>query len=233
MEVIILAGGFGTRLQSVVKNIPKPMAEINSKPFLEYLLQHLLKYGIKSIILSVGYQQDIIKNHFKNSYKDIPIKYSCEDKALGTGGAIKKALEVVDSTTNRVFVVNGDTFFNLDLDELEKFNASLDSDITLSLKNMKNFDRYGSVEVDYNIVKSFKEKKFYKEALINCGVYIIKKDIFKRVKTADIFSFEEFLENCLEDIKVSAYISNNSYFIDIGIPSDYKKAQIDFINMKI
>jgi D-glycero-alpha-D-manno-heptose 1-phosphate guanylyltransferase len=91
VEVIILAGGFGTRLQSVVKDVPKPMADINKRPFLEYLLQYLSQYSVTKIIISVGYKQEIIKNYFHSNYEDIPILYSCEDEPLGTGGAIKKS----------------------------------------------------------------------------------------------------------------------------------------------
>ena len=95
MEVIILAGGFGTRLQSVVKDVPKPMADINGKPFLEYLFQYLHKHNIKSVVLSVGYKQEIIKNHFQNTHKDMQVLYSSEDDPLGTGGAIKKAFNLI------------------------------------------------------------------------------------------------------------------------------------------
>ena len=228
MEVIILAGGFGTRLQSVVKDVPKPMANINGKPFLEYLLDYLLKYNITNVTISVGYKQEIIKNYFKDKYHNINIKYSCEDEPLGTGGAIKKAIGALSENDDKILVVNGDTFFNVDLFKLIREDKILDSDITVCLKEMKDFDRYGSVKVNNSIITRFEEKKFYKKAYINCGVYIINKNIFRKVKTLDKFSFEEFLENNLSNIRACSYIANDAYFIDIGIPDDYKKAQIDF-----
>lgn len=228
MEAIILAGGFGTRLQSVVKDVPKPMAEIDKKPFLEYLLQYLTPYNITKILFSVGYKQNIIKEYFQNSYKGIAISYSCEEKPLGTGGAIKKALQLLTHQTNNVLVMNGDTFFQVDLFKLQKIHESLNADVTLSLKEMTNFDRYGTVEIESNLVKKFEEKKFCKSGYINCGTYMIKKDIFDKVETTDTFSFEEFLEKNLNSMRVCYFISNDSYFIDIGIPADYEKAQTDF-----
>lgn len=228
MEVIILAGGFGTRLQSVVKDVPKPMADINGKPFLEYLLNYLSKYNITDVVLSVGYKQDTIKNYFKTKYHNINLKYSSEEEPLGTGGAIKKATEMLNKKDNKVLVVNGDTFFKADLSQLIKADKTLNSDITLCLKEMVNFDRYGSVKVDNGVITKFEEKKFYKKAYINCGVYVMSKNIFKKIETLDKFSFEEFLETNLSNIKACSYISNDSYFLDIGIPDDYEKAKIDF-----
>lgn len=230
MEVIILAGGFGTRLQSVVKDVPKPMADINGKPFLEYILEYLSGYNVTNIVISVGYKQDVIKSYFKSSYKGIPLCYSCEDEPLGTGGAIKKSLNFITTNAKNVLVMNGDTFFEVDLAKLEKIDNKFKADITISLIEMRNFDRYGAIKVESNIVKKFEEKKFYEKAYINGGVYMIKKNIFNKFIISNKFSFEEFLEKNLTNMKVCPYISNNSYFIDIGIPSDYEKAKIDFQN---
>lgn len=228
MEVIILAGGFGTRLQSVVKDVPKPMADINGKPFLEYLLNYLSKYNITNIVLSVGYKQDTIKSYFKDKYHNITLKYSCEEEPLGTGGAIKKAIGMLNKKDDKALVINGDTFFQADLSKLIEVEKTLNADITLCLKEMINFDRYGSVKVDDDVITKFEEKKFYEKAYINCGVYIINKNIFTKIETLNKFSFEEFLETNLSKIKACSYISNDSYFIDIGIPDDYAKAKIDF-----
>lgn len=228
MEVIILAGGFGTRLQSVVKDVPKPMADINGKPFLEYLLNYLSQYNITNVVLSVGYKQDTIKNYFKDKYNNINLEYSCEEEPLGTGGAIKQAIGMLNKKDDKALVINGDTFFQADLSKLIEVDTPLNSDITLCLKEMINFDRYGSVKVDSDVITKFEEKKFYKKAYINCGVYVISKNIFTKTETLNKFSLEEFLETNLSNIKACSYISNDSYFIDIGIPDDYAKAKIDF-----
>ncbi len=229
MTAIILAGGFGTRLQSVVNDVPKPMADINGKPFLEYIFQYLSKYNITNVILSVGYKQEIIKNYFQDKYKTINIQYSCEDTPLGTGGAIKQALNLVQKDDG-VLVINGDTFFDINLNDFYIFNTNKDFNIVIALKELRDFDRYGSIKVENNCIKEFQEKKFIRKGYINCGVYIINKQIFDRLKTTN-FSFEKFLETNLSYLKAYAYISNDSYFIDIGIPSDYEKAKIDFKEM--
>lgn len=228
MEVIVLAGGFGTRLQSVVKDVPKPMADINGKPFLEYILEYLLNYGITKTILSVGYKKEIIENYFGNSYKAIDIVYSKEDEPLGTGGAIKKALTFCKS--ENVLVLNGDTFFEINLQTLIQEHKKADADVTISLKKMYNFDRYGKVILEKNRVISFAEKEFSSSGLINGGVYIIRKDIFDIYEKK--FSFEqEFLEKKLSMLSICAYI-DKGYFIDIGIPKDYEKAIYDFGDKK-
>ncbi|MFX0195930.1 MAG: sugar phosphate nucleotidyltransferase, partial [Candidatus Hodarchaeota archaeon] len=108
-ETIILAGGSGTRLQKVVQDVPKPMADINGSPFLEYLLCYLNKQEIKKVILSVGYKYRVIQDYFGTEYKDLVLEYSIEKEPLGTGGGIKKALNLVKS--DDVYIINGDTFF--------------------------------------------------------------------------------------------------------------------------
>ena len=228
MEVIILAGGFGTRLQSVVKSVPKPMADVNNKPFLEYILKYLSTYNVSKVILSVGYKQEIIKGYFSNNYKNIPIAYSCETEPLGTGGALKQALTYLSSTTKNAIVLNGDTFFDINLTKLEENHLASQSLLTLSLKEMNNFDRYGAVRVKNNRVISFEEKKFHKKAYINAGVYMLDKKIFQRVREQRKFSFEEFLNNNTELLNINSFITNEAYFIDIGIPQDYEKVKKDF-----
>jgi len=227
MKVIILAGGFGTRLKSVVSDVPKPMADINGKPFLEYIFKYLSKYDINEVVISVGYKQNIIKNYFNQKYHNINIKYSCEDKPLGTGGAIKKALTFFNDSNN-VMVINGDTFFNLDLNHLIRRSINSDFDIIISLKELENFSRYGSIKIKNNLVTAFVEKKFVKKAYINCGFYLIKQQIFDNIKSNSCFSFEEFIQDNLKHLIIRPFISNKSYFIDIGIPSDYNKAKNDF-----
>jgi D-glycero-alpha-D-manno-heptose 1-phosphate guanylyltransferase len=231
MQAIILAGGFGTRLQSVIKDVPKPMADINSKPFLEYILKYLQSYGVSKAILSVGYKQEVIKDYFGNNYKDIKILYSSEDEPLGTGGAIKQAIEYTDD--DMLLVLNGDTLFDVALDEFYSTYTSKDnnhkSDIVIALKQMSNVDRYGAVKIDKNsTVTAFTEKKFYEKTYINGGVYLIKREIFKDIQESK-FSFEEFLESSIDNLNVYGdNIASNRYFIDIGIPTDYAKAQDDF-----
>lgn len=222
MEAVVLAGGLGTRLQSVVNDVPKPMAPIGEKPFLEYILQYLQKNGVSRVILSVGYKWEVIKNYFGNKFENIELVYSVEDEPLGTGGALKKAFELVEE--NKVYIVNGDTFFNVNLHDLK---LSSNSKLQLSLKQMHDFDRYGCVETDEdgNIV-AFKEKEYRKIGNINGGIYLASKNLFDGFDLSYKFSFEEFMQQKYSKIGATAKVFD-SYFIDIGIPDDYEKAQIE------
>ncbi|ECO2133890.1 nucleotidyltransferase family protein [Campylobacter jejuni] len=214
MQAIILCGGLGTRLKSVIKNIPKPMAPINDKPFLEFIFEYLKKQDIKEVILAVSYKYEVIKEYFKDEFLGIKIKYSIEKEPLGTGGAIKEALKFVK---NEAYVLNGDTFFDIDLSKL-KLN---ESKICLALKQMNDFDRYGTVNVDeQDLVISFEEKVFKKQGLINGGIYLLTKDVFNEFDLEKKFSFEEFLQENYKKLKARAEICDD-YFIDIGVPEDY------------
>jgi len=228
MQIVILSGGLGTRLRSEVKDVPKVMAPINTRPFLEYLLDFYITQDIRSIVLLVAYKQNTIIQHFKNSYKNIHILYHKEEKPLGTGGAIVSYLKETIIHEQYLCITNGDTFLNISLQKLQDFHKSNDMDITIALVPMHNVDRYGSVQIKNNRVISFQEKKFMKSGLINAGTYIINKNIFWNFKLKHSFSFEKFLQENVDKLKIGAFIVQNSYFIDIGIPSDYKKAQIDF-----
>ncbi|HEB7591968.1 TPA: nucleotidyltransferase family protein [Campylobacter coli] len=214
MQAIILCGGLGTRLKSVIKDIPKPMAPINDKPFLEFIFEYLKKQAIKEVILAVSYKYEVIQEYFKDEFLSIKIKYSIEKEPLGTGGAIKEALKFIK---NEAYVLNGDTFFDIDLTKL-KLNGNR---ICLALKQMNDFDRYGTVNVDkHGFVISFEEKVFKKQGLINGGIYLLTKDIFNEFDLEKKFSFEEFLRENYEKLKAKAHIFDD-YFIDIGVPEDY------------
>ena len=219
MEAIVLAGGFGTRLQSVVNYVPKPMAPIGDIPFLEYILKYLQKNNINRVILSVGYKWEIIKEYFGNKFENIELIYSIEYEPLGTGGAIKKAIQLVQN--NKIYIINGDTFFNVDLSSLKLEN---NNKLQLSLKKMYDFDRYGCVEIKDDLVVKFTEKKYQQEGNINGGIYLISKEIFTSFNLENKFSFEEFMEENVNKLKITAEIFKD-YFIDIGIPEDYEKAK--------
>jgi D-glycero-alpha-D-manno-heptose 1-phosphate guanylyltransferase len=220
--VIILAGGFGTRLSTVVKDVPKPMAPINGKPFLYYIFKELQHQKIKQVVLSVGHLKEVIQDYFQDSYLGISIQYAIENEPFGTGGGIKHAFNFVEDDA---FVLNGDTFFDIELSKLKK----TDADISIALKPMFNFDRYGTVELNNeNRIVSFNEKKYCEHGLINGGVYYFKKSLFDKIETERKFSFEkDILEKHLHHLQIQGTVFDN-YFIDIGIPEDYKQAQIDF-----
>lgn len=225
MEAIILAGGFGTRLQSIVSDVPKPMAPINEKPFLTYLLDFLAKYDVNHVVLSTGYKHEIIESYFLKQYKDITISYSRETNPLGTGGAIKKAMELIDS--EKVLVLNGDTFFNVNLHKLWDFHVSSKGEISLALKYLRQFDRYGAVVLeDYKVI-GFENKMYKEEGYINGGIYVLNKHLFDSVELPSTFSFESIiLEEKRDQFKINGFKADD-YFIDIGIPEDYRRAQYE------
>ena len=226
-EAIILAGGKGTRLQSVVSNVPKPMALIGEKPFLMLLLQYLQSQGIEKVVLSVGYMYEIIQETFGESFNGLSISYSIESEPLGTGGAIAKAMTMVENQS--VLVLNGDSFIKIDLEEIERKIPTSENHSLLVLKEMNNVSRYGSVVLKDEVITAFEEKQFKEKALINAGVYVLNKDIFKDKNLPEKFSFEkDFLEKEVEKENLRGIITNG-YFIDIGVPEDYQKAQIELV----
>ncbi len=198
------------------------MAPINGKPFLHYIFKELQHQKIRHVILSVGHLKEVIQNFFQDSYLGISIQYAVEHEPLGTGGGIKHAFSF---TEDDAYVLNGDTYFDIELPKLRNENI----DISIALKPMFNFDRYGTVEVNLEQrITSFNEKKQCEQGLINGGVYYFKKSLFEKINTSAKFSFEQdILEKHLHDLNIQGIIFDN-YFIDIGIPEDYEKAKTDF-----
>jgi D-glycero-alpha-D-manno-heptose 1-phosphate guanylyltransferase len=227
LVAIILAGGLGTRMRSVTRDCPKPMLLINGKPFLTYLLGFLKSQGVEEIIFSIGYKSKVIEEYFGSQYNDIMITYAVEDQPLGTGGAIRNALRFVD--TKQAFIMNGDTFFPIRLSALSDFHESKSSQITLALKFMRGLERYGAVTIDAEgLVTGFHEKRNGDAGFINCGIYLICRELFDDMCLPDNFSFEvDFLRDyCLR--KTMYGLPFNDYFIDIGVPHDYERAKVEF-----
>lgn len=229
MEVIILAGGLGTRLRSVVREVPKCMAPVAEKPFLWYLLTYLTRFDVSRVILSVGYLREVIFKWVENAKEDFPFEfdYAVEEEPLGTGGGIKLALEKV--TDEHAFVLNGDTFFDVDLMQLYNAHIVGKKAITIALKTMREFERYGRVNMEprTGTILSFSEKQHCKEGLINGGVYVISKNTPIFDGLGDKFSFETAVlePQCSKHELLG--IVQTGYFIDIGVPEDYQKAQIE------
>jgi len=225
-NAVILAGGLGTRLRSAIGETPKPMALVGDKPFLEYLLDFLYRSNINKVIISVGYKKEYISSYFGNRYKNIEINYAIEDYPLGTGGAILNALSMIDS--DKFFVFNGDTYFEVDLSKMLKFFEETKADVLIALKKLKNIERYGKVivDTDFRIIE-FVEKGSKQEGYINAGIYLLNKALFEKINLPNIFSFEkDFLEKYFKDLRFYG-LPFNSYFIDIGVPEDYERAKFE------
>ena len=225
-EAIILAGGLGTRLREAVPDLPKCMAPVAGKPFLSYVIDHLRMQGVERFIFSLGYKWEIIEEYLQREYATLNYASVIEEEPLGTGGAIQLAIQ--KATTENIVVANGDTLFKIKLGSIVELHKSNDAECTLALKPMQNFDRYGVVETDSNgKIISFKEKQLYQQGLINGGVYLLNKKQFLNRSLPQKFSFEkDYLEKfCTEDKFYGS--QQTGYFIDIGIPEDYQKAQTD------
>ncbi len=230
---IILAGGLGTRLRSAVPDLPKCMAPVAGKPFLAHVLDHFIKQGIPEFIFSLGYRHEAIVEFLDKEYTQLSRRYVVEKEPLGTGGAIRLCCAALDD--GDVLVVNGDTFFGIDLSSLETFHKARQADCTLCLKPMKNFERYGVVELDEatGMIRNFHEKKYYETGLINGGIYALETGHFKKIDWPQKFSFEtDYLEKYHGERKIFGQVQDK-YFIDIGIPEDFEKANIDFSTMKM
>jgi D-glycero-alpha-D-manno-heptose 1-phosphate guanylyltransferase len=172
-EAIILAGGLGTRLKSTIPDLPKCMAPVNGRPFLFYVINYLRSQGIEKFIFSLGYKHEVIEAYLQAEFSTLDYQCLIEKEPLGTGGAILASCYKTSEKT--VLVVNGDTIFKVDLEKAFTDHVKHDSDCTLLLKPMENFDRYGVVELNEDdSIKSFEEKKFYRSGLINGGVLYLK-----------------------------------------------------------
>jgi len=230
-EAIILAGGFGTRLQKVVSELPKPMAPINGRPFLEYQLNYLSNYGIKRVIFSVGYLSETISDYFGNNFNGIEIDYAYEENPLGTGGGILNAFHKRE--TDEVLVLNGDTLFEIDINDFYQQHSESKSLFSLALRELDSVDRYGSVITKDSIINKFAEKGEFKgKGVINGGVYIINKEFFEKANLPMKFSMEkDVFEKLLTDFDFYGFPFSN-YFLDIGIPEDYNRAQDEFKKLK-
>ncbi len=226
MEAIILAGGFGTRLRPCVDNLPKPLAPIGGKPFLSYLLDYLYVNGVHRAIISTGYMAENIEEAVGKTHRGMTVDYCREDTPLGTGGAIKKALGMCRE--DYAVVINGDTFFDVDLFEMQKAHEESGYSVTLAAREVKNAERSGFIISENNVLKGFREKGVATAGLINGGIYFINKNALDGIGD-EKFSFEkQVLEK--SDFPIGIFESNG-YFIDIGIPEDYNRANTEKYNL--
>lgn len=227
-EAIILAGGQGTRLQSVVSEVPKPMAPIQGIPFLNFIFDELQFYGIQKIYLAIGYLPEVITACYGKWYKNMEIEYIIEETPLGTGGAIKQA--IAKTKSSNILIVNGDTLFKINLHDYFKYHNEYEASLTVALKDQEKADRYGTVILnEQNQITSFQEKKENSSGWINGGIYLINKEKINFNQLPNVFSFEkEVLEKEYQNKTLYGYKSS-AYFIDIGIPSDFEKAQHELI----
>lgn len=222
-QAIILAGGLGTRLREVVPVSPKCMAPVAGRPFLYYVINYLRCQGIEDFIFSLCHKHEIIEAYLKEQFPTLRFQCIVESEPLGTGGAIRLAMEYADG--ENILVANGDSLFKINLEKLSFLHEKVKADCTIALKQMKEYERYGSVQLkEDGSVDRFEEKKFTQLGNINAGNYLLNRKRFLQLDLPQKFSFEkEYLEkagNIFGQVQ-------DGYFIDIGIPEDYQQAQED------
>jgi D-glycero-alpha-D-manno-heptose 1-phosphate guanylyltransferase len=224
LPALVLAGGFGTRLKSTVPDLPKPLADINGKPFLWWLLSYLENEGVKNVYLSVGYLHEHIRNFFGHKFNCMNLYYIVETEPLGTGGAIKNACRQIPD--QQILVLNGDTLAIADLNQLIDFASAYRSKLFMAVAKVQNASRYGTViKNENNQITGFAEKGKAGLGLINAGVYLIDKSIFDQFELPHKFSFEvDLLTKYLTLLNLIAY-DKITDFIDIGTPEDYALSQ--------
>ena len=228
MEAIVLAGGFGTRLRQLLPDLPKPMAPIADRPFLEILLSMLLHKGFTRVVLSLGFMSEKIISHFGSRYQGIELVFEVEQQPLGTGGAIRAAL--ARCKADHVFVFNGDTYLDLEVDALEHLWQS-ERHPLIVVREVPDTARFGKVEIRDGRIYAFLEKGEPGPGLINAGCYVLPKNALDDFPLGKPFSIEtEFFAKYLQHVKFSGYVTNGR-FIDIGVPEDYKLAQTALVGL--
>jgi D-glycero-alpha-D-manno-heptose 1-phosphate guanylyltransferase len=226
MDAIVLAGGFGTRLRDVVPDLPKPMAPVAGKPFLEILLRQLSDKGFRRIVLSVGFMSETIVGHFGSRFMNLELDYVVETAPLGTGGAVRYALE--KAADDHVFVMNGDTYLDLEADQVEALWRANGRPIIVG-RPVPDAARYGRLLVEDGQVRGFAEKGAGGPGLINAGCYIFNRGQLNSFPLLQPFSLEsDYFLNAVAETPFDLFVSSG-HFIDIGVPEDYARAQIELI----
>ncbi len=224
ITVLVLAGGLGTRLDRALPNLPKSLAPIKRKPFLDRLLNQIDDAGFKKVILCTGYLGELIREEFGNSFRGLSLVYSREKQPLGTAGALRQAVPLIKS--NLCLVMNGDSFINIDLNDFLEWHLSHRYKSSIVLKRMLKPIRYGSVELDHQgIIKSFCEKSDETgPGWINAGVYLLSRSLLKSLPRDQSLSLERQVIPFWLKHKLGGYCSN-ARFIDIGTPESLKQAE--------
>jgi len=227
VSAAILAGGFGTRLQPVVSDKPKIMADVRGRPFITYLLDQLSDLGICEVVLCLGYMAEMVIQQLGRSYGSMRLRYSVEDKPAGTGGALGLALPLF--THESVLVMNGDSYFGTNLDAFVRWYFTVGAKAGILLAQVQDTTRYGSVDLDTNGgIAAFKEKTASEGAgWINAGVYMLAKEVFNLLPAGDIFSLERQLFPALIGKGLLGFPAEGR-FIDIGTPESYVRAEAFF-----
>lgn len=222
-QAIVLAGGFGTRLRTVVADLPKPLAPVAGRPFLAWLLDALAEGGLRRVVLATGFMADAVESFAGRRWNGMAVAYSREDAPLGTGGAVRRAARQLDR--GGAHVVNGDTFLRYAPAALEAATEAAGVDAGVALAHVDDVSRYGAVEVAEGRVHRFREKGGAGPGLVNAGCYFLSPRALAGLPAKECFSLEhEVLEPMAARGQLAAF-DRTAGFIDIGVPEDYHRAQ--------
>lgn len=226
-DVVILVGGKGSRLQSVVSDVPKPMAKVEDRPFLDILIKQFADQGFRRFILCTGFMKDIIHQYYQNpAFSNLDILFSEEEEPLGTGGAIQHGMRLVKS--NPFFALNGDCYCPINYKDMFDFHQKNKSWVTIASAHVDDASRFGTLEISKNHeLLAFKEKQpFQVPADINTGVYLLQKEVYSHPAIASLtqkYSIEHafFPQVIADKLPIYAFPSNSPHFVDIGTPESY------------
>jgi D-glycero-alpha-D-manno-heptose 1-phosphate guanylyltransferase len=225
-EAIVLVGGLGTRLRGMVDDLPKPLAPVAGRPFLAYVLDLLAESGLRRVLLATGYLSERVESTVGRTWRGLQIDYSVEDSPLGTGGAIARAAARLHGDSAHVF--NGDTFIRFDPASLEGLVHQTGAVLGMVLAQVPDVGRYGSVDVDGEFARGFREKGASGGGLINAGSYFLTPAAISGLPASTKYSFEEDVLKPLASGRKVAVLTRSAGFIDIGVPEDYLRAQSIF-----
>ena len=228
-DILILCGGKGTRLRSVLPDSPKILAPLHHHLFIDYLFQYLHKQQAHRLILCVGHLKEAIADYIENSPFSENVLLSKETQALGTGGAIVNALDHVQSQL--IIVINGDSFIDVSLQKLIDFHIEKQADISLALFESDDVSRYGGVHVDDDDrISAFEEKSNIKKpGMINAGIYVMNRQFL--LKHSIPFSLEKDVLSQVDQHRIYGFNSKSKSFIDIGTPESFEQAKSFFSPM--
>ena len=222
-QAIVLAGGFGTRLQAVLRDVPKPLAPVRGLPFVHYILRWLEESGVQRVIASTGYLADKMEAGFRSYSGGLKMTFLREESPLGTGGAIYRALR--EASDGGVFALNGDTYFPADLNLFRREAERLGGPFAIALRRLPDVSRYGAVDVDNGRIIAMNEKGRSGAGLVNAGLYLLPADLWRRVPMPEVFSWEtDFMQPKASSLGAAGVVLD-APFLDIGTPESYGLAE--------
>ncbi len=221
----MLCGGLGTRLGELTHDTPKPLIAVSGRPFLAHVLDQLITTPIDEIVLAVSFQWQKVRAEIGTQWRNVKVSYSIETEPLGTGGAIRQAMQ--QSGITEALVANGDTLLKINPHDLIQFAKEHDADIAIALKATEDSSRFGKVSIDPSgRIVAFQEKAPGSSGLINSGLYYLKTSIFNQIDTPS-FSFENVILAERHNRLAIFGMQTTAYFIDMGIPEDLARARLE------